>query len=58
MQLLGRGRAKLGMFEGNVDEGELEIGQVSAIIKNIKPAAQIVQEMYKEYTEALRQPVK
>lgn len=57
-QLLGRGRAKLGMFEGNLNEGELEIGQVSAIIKNIKPAAAIVQEMYKEYTEALRQPVK
>ncbi len=57
-QLLGKGRAKRGMFEGNLDEGELEIGQVSAIIKNIKPAAEIVQEMYKEYEDALRQPVK
>lgn len=57
-KLLGRGRAKRGMFEGNVDEGELEIGQVSALIKNIKPAAEIVQEMYKEYEEALKQPVK
>jgi enoyl-[acyl-carrier protein] reductase II len=46
------------MFEGNLDEGELEIGQVSAIIKSIKPAAEIVHEMYKEYEEALRQPVK
>ncbi len=57
-QLLGKGRAKRGMFDGNLDEGELEIGQVSAIIKNIKPAAEIVQEMYKEYEDALRQPVK
>jgi enoyl-[acyl-carrier protein] reductase II len=56
-KLLGRGRAKLGMFEGDLAEGELEIGQVSAIIKNIKPAAEIVQEMYKEYSEALKQPV-
>ncbi len=56
-KLLGRGRAKLGMFEGNLAEGELEIGQVSAIIKNIKPAAEIVQEMYKEYSDALKQPV-
>ena len=57
-QLLGKGRAKQGMFDGKLDEGELEIGQVSAIIKNIKPAAEIVHEMYKEYEEALRQPVK
>ena len=57
-KLLGRGRAKLGMFEGNLAEGELEIGQVSAIIKTIKPAAEIVQEMYKEYEAALKQPVK
>ncbi|MBK7308847.1 MAG: nitronate monooxygenase [Chitinophagaceae bacterium] len=57
-KLLGRGRAKLGMFEGNLAEGELEIGQVSAIIKAIKPAAEIVQEMYKEYEAALKQPVK
>ncbi len=57
-QLLGRGRAKRGMFEGNLEEGELEIGQVSALIKNIKPAAEIVEEMYREYEEALRQPLK
>jgi len=57
-KLLGKGRAKLGMFEGNLAEGELEIGQVSAIIKNIKPAAEIVQEMYKEYESALKQPLK
>lgn len=56
-KLLGRGRAKLGMFEGDMEEGELEIGQVSALIKNIRPAAEIVQEMYKEYAAALLQPV-
>ena len=46
------------MFEGKLDEGELEIGQASALIKNIKPAAEIVHEMYKEYEAALKQPVK
>ena len=56
-KLLGKRRAKQGMFEGNLDVGELEIGQVSAIIKNIKPAAEIVNEMYKEYEEALKQLV-
>lgn len=43
-KLLGRGRAKKGMFEGKIDDGELEIGQVSALIKNIQPAAEIVKE--------------
>jgi len=57
-KLLGKGRAKSGMFEGNLDEGELEIGQVSAIIKKIKPAAEIVKEIYSEYEEALKRPVK
>jgi enoyl-[acyl-carrier protein] reductase II len=57
-KLLGKGRAKRGMFEGKLDEGELEIGQVSALIKNIKPAADIVHELYKEYEEALKLPVK
>lgn len=49
---LGRGRAKLGMFEGNADEGELEIGQVSALINEIKPAGEIVREMMNEFEEA------
>lgn len=57
-KILGRGRAKRGMFEGDMEAGELEIGQVSAIIKEIKPAAEIVQEMYEEYSAALRQPLK
>jgi enoyl-[acyl-carrier protein] reductase II len=51
-QILGRARAKKGMFEGDLDEGELEIGQVSAIIKDIKPAAEIVSEMWQEFSEA------
>lgn len=51
--LLGRGRAKKGMFEGDLIEGELEIGQVSGIIKEIKPAAEIVAEMLAEYRSAL-----
>ncbi|HEY0273417.1 MAG TPA: nitronate monooxygenase, partial [Chitinophaga sp.] len=47
--LLGRARAKIGMFEGNMQEGELEIGQVSALIKNIQPAAEVVQEIWTEF---------
>lgn len=57
-QLLGRGRAKKGMFEGNLEEGELEIGQVSAVIKTIQPAADIVKEIWNEFELLLRQPVK
>ncbi|HEY6160057.1 MAG TPA: nitronate monooxygenase [Bacteroidia bacterium] len=52
--LLGRGRAKKGMFEGDMEEGELEIGQVSAMVKNIKPAAQVVKEMMEEFEESLK----
>lgn len=44
-KLLGRGRAKRGMFEGDLEEGELEIGQVAANLRDILPAAQIVQQM-------------
>ena len=47
--LLGRGRAKKGMFEGDLEEGELEIGQVSGSIKEIKGAADIVREMMSEF---------
>ena len=50
---LGRGRAKKGMFEGNWDEGELEIGQVAAQIDTITPVAEIVQELVEEYTKTL-----
>lgn len=48
MQLLGRARAKKGMFEGDMEEGELEIGQVSALIKEMKPAGEIVEELWQE----------
>jgi enoyl-[acyl-carrier protein] reductase II len=50
-ELLGRGRAKKGMFEGDMDEGELEIGQVAASIREVKPVAEIVKEIVKEYEE-------
>jgi enoyl-[acyl-carrier protein] reductase II len=56
LELLGRGRAKKGMFEGNLEEGELEIGQVSAIVKDIKPAAEIVSATWQQFEEALRNP--
>lgn len=49
--LLGKGRAKLGMYEGDEDEGELEIGQVSALINEVKPAAEIVKEIMNEFNE-------
>ncbi len=50
LELLGRGRAKLGMFEGNTTEGELEIGQVSGMIENIKPAAEIIHSLVEEFS--------
>jgi enoyl-[acyl-carrier protein] reductase II len=56
--LLGRARAKKGMFEGDLDDGELEIGQVSAIINEIKPAAEIVEEIWQEFETKLKQPLK
>lgn len=55
--LLGRGRAKKGMFEGDIENGELEIGQVSALIKQIIPAADIVKEIWTEFQNALKQPL-
>ena len=50
---LGRGRAKKGMYEGDMKEGELEIGQVSAMIEQIKPAAEIVHEIWKDFHEGV-----
>ena len=47
--LLGRGRAKKGMFEGDLEEGELEVGQVSAMISKIMPVAEIIKEITEEY---------
>jgi enoyl-[acyl-carrier protein] reductase II len=54
-QILGRGRAKKGMFEGDLVEGELEIGQVSALISKIMPASEVVSEIISEYKWALEQ---
>jgi len=53
--LLGRGRAKKGMFEGDMVEGELEIGQVAATFKSILPAAQIMQNLIDGYNQTLPQ---
>ncbi len=53
--LLGRARAKKGMFEGDLEEGELEIGQVAAMINEVKPAAQILNEMWAEFTATQQQ---
>lgn len=50
--LLGRGRAKKGMFEGDLEEGELEIGQVSSLIRHVQPAAGIVGEIWDECRQA------
>ena len=52
--VLGKGRAKRGMFEGDLEEGELEIGQISGLINDILPAAQIVKNLIDEYNQALR----
>ena len=48
-EILGKGRARIGMFEGDVDEGELEIGQISGLIREIKPAGKIVEEIMSEF---------
>ena len=48
-ELLGRARAKKGMFEGDLEDGELEIGQIAGLINEIKPAAEIVKEIIEEY---------
>lgn len=56
--LLGRGRAKRGMFEGDLEEGELEIGQVSASLHAVQPAAEIVKEIWLNYQLVLANPLK
>ncbi len=54
-QLLGRGRAKKGMFEGDLVEGELEVGQIAGLITDIKSAKDVVEEIITEYREALNE---
>ncbi|MGQ0740650.1 MAG: NAD(P)H-dependent flavin oxidoreductase [Bacteroidota bacterium] len=56
--LLGRARAKKGMFEGELDEGELEIGQAGALLDSILPAGEIVKNVWKEFMNGLAEPVK
>ena len=51
-ELLGRARAKKGMFEGDLENGELEIGQISGLIHDIKPVAQIVDDIMQEFKSA------
>lgn len=53
--ILGKGRSRIGMFEGDLQQGELEIGQVSASLKEIKPAAQVVDEIWREFMQAKEQ---
>lgn len=57
-KLLDRGRAKKGMLEGNLEEGELEIGQVSALLRDILPAGKIMENIWQEFNEGFRNPVK
>ncbi|OIQ22751.1 nitronate monooxygenase [Lacinutrix sp. MedPE-SW] len=52
IKLLGRARAKRGMFEGDLEEGELEIGQIAGLIHDVKPVAQIVEDMVTEFEQA------
>lgn len=54
-ELLGRARAKKGMFEGDLEAGELEIGQISATIKSIQPVQEIVEEIVSEYNHLAKQ---
>jgi len=53
-ELLGRARAKRGMFEGDLEDGELEIGQIAGLIHDIKPTSKIVEDMMQEFEEAKR----
>ena len=53
--LLGRARAKRGMFEGDLEDGELEIGQIAGLIHDIKPTAQIVEDLITEFKLAQKQ---
>lgn len=57
-QLLGKGRAKKGMFEGDMESGELEVGQVSTLLDSIQPAGEIVQQTWAECRSFFTQPLK
>lgn len=51
--LLGRGRSKKGIFEGDLTQGELEIGQIASHIKQVIPAAQVIKEMIDDYNRTV-----
>jgi enoyl-[acyl-carrier protein] reductase II len=57
-ELLGKGRAKRGIFEGDLAEGELEIGEVSALLREIMPAKDLIDSIWLEFNEALKKPLK
>ena len=54
-ELLGKGRTRMGMFEGNLDEGELEIGQVSSLIHEVKSVEAIFEEILTEFEQVRNQ---
>ena len=54
-ELLGRARAKRGMFEGNLDDGELEIGQIAGLIHEIKPAKEVLEAIVEEYQQVKKE---
>lgn len=53
-ELLGKGRAKKGIFEGNLEEGELEIGQAASMVKHLKTVKEVMSELVSDYNRALR----
>ena len=53
-ELIGKGRSKKGIFEGNLQEGELEIGQIASLIKRLQPVDEVMKELISDYNEALR----
>ena len=57
IQLLGRARAKRGMFEGDLEEGELEIGQISGLIHDIQPVSKIIESILTEFQLAQKESV-
>lgn len=56
--ILGKGRSKRGIFEGDLNEGELEIGQAASFVKSIKPAAEVLMEIWNEYEESKKLLIK
>jgi len=55
--LLGRARAKRGMFEGDLVEGELEIGQIAGLLNEIKPVAEIIDEIIRDFKAAQQERI-